>query len=124
MGANFLHQNGPCRTIFGFDLRFRHVVDNESLLRKARDQFERGRQLFGIDENVVGEIELTQTRDSPDEIFANQEAIVWFVLDDVTESAQLPKLREKLHALRSLRRTQINPANDSGDARILFGELQ
>ena len=89
---HLLHERGPSRAIPELDRGLRQMVDDKWLLWKASDQVQRGGQLPGIDENVVGKAELAEVGDAADEIIAHQKTVIRLVLRNVAESAKLVEL--------------------------------
>jgi hypothetical protein len=100
------------------------MVDDKALFGKARNEFEGRMQLFRINENVIAEAEMAQASNAAEEILTDKETVVGLGLGDVAEAAELFKLRKEMHSLGDLRRAEVDPADDPGDARMALGELQ
>src|SRR5580693_4479554 len=100
------------------------MVQNKSLLREARDKLNRGRQLLRINKNLVNETKLAQQSNSTRKISAHKKLVVRLPLRDMPESSQFFVLGEESQSFLDTRRTQVNPADNSGDAFILLRHVE
>ncbi len=89
------------------------MVENECLIRNIRHEFDGGRKLPWIDENVVVEAELGQQINASEELITKHKSIVGFSLKDVAKSAELVELTEIREAVCDVRRHEIDPAHDA-----------
>src|ERR1700756_3865410 len=84
----------PRCSLLRFEIGLGQVIYHKALLRKPGYQVDRGGQLSGINQNVVGKAELPQLRNTAKEIVPNKEAVVELVLRNVAKSAKLFELRK------------------------------
>lgn len=115
---------GPGFEALGFYFRLGEMVEDEALAGKAGSEFDGGGELAGIDEDVKGEAKLMEKGDAAKKIGAKEKAIVGFGLRDVAEAAELRLARKMVQPFFDARGLEIHPADDSGDAFVLRGELQ
>ena len=91
------------------------MIQHERLFGKSLHQLDRRRQLFRINQYVVGQFELFQAADAAQEVLAQYEVVGRFVLDDMPHAHEFPVLREFGELFLDPFRTQIDPADDAFD---------
>src|SRR6201993_2289962 len=99
------------------------MVQDKTLPWKPAHKLRCRGKMLGVNKNVVGEPELLQHGNAAQEIRLQQE-IVPLALNNVPNSNQFFPASKRFQVLPQLRRTQIRPANDSEDERIVFGQFQ
>lgn len=108
----------------GGDGRFGDVVEDEGLVGEFLDELNGSGELFGENENVVGEVELFQFRDAAEDVGAHVEAVVWFVLGDVADADEFGMFGEGGEVLFDVVGAEIDPADDAFDEFVLVGEFE
>ena len=100
------------------------MIDYESLPGKLIHQPNRCRQLPRVNENVITEIEFPQAGDSKYEGFSQHELIIGFGLDNMPQSAQLLKSREKVQSFGKFFSRDVEPAYYAHDSVVLLRQFQ
>ncbi len=68
------------------DRRLGHVIEHEALPREACDKLGRYRKMFGVNQNVIGQIELFESGNASQKIWLQKEAIVGLALHDMANA--------------------------------------
>src|SRR5450759_2491388 len=79
--------------------------------------------MLGVNQNVVGEVELFQRGNASKEFWLQQEA-VRFALYDVANPDQLGISRKGCQLRLDLRRQQVDPADDTQNERRIPGQIE
>jgi len=80
--------------------------------------------MFYVKKQIVGNFVLFQNAKPAHHVVANDEFIVWFVLDDVTDTYELGVVLEFFDLRFAIGTCQINPADDAGNPIIGFRQTQ
>jgi hypothetical protein len=98
------------------------MIDGEWLPRIRPNQLDRCREMLWTDQDVVGEIELSQAGNTAAEIRPQHEPLIGLGLNNMAESAQPFELPEISEALGDVWRPQIDPAHHSQDGGMVLGQ--
>src|SRR6266403_1658117 len=112
-GGKFADGCGPRVESAGRNVWFRNMIENEFLVGDICYEFDRGRKLPRVDENVVREIELGQQINASEKVITKHEAIIRFSLNDVAKSAECFELTKIRKSFSDIRRHEIDPAHDT-----------
>ena len=84
----------------GADVRLRQMIQYERLAVELRHEIGRDREMPRVDQDVVRQAEVAESRDPAAEVGAKQEAIVGLGLHDVTNADELRMRRHPLELPR------------------------
>src|SRR5580700_9209791 len=74
---------GPGIEFAVFDGRLGQMIEDEALAGEALDKFSSDGKMFGVNQNVIGEIELLERGNAAEKLWPQKEAIIGLALRDV-----------------------------------------
>src|ERR1700748_3828013 len=107
------HVGAPGLQFPGRDGWLRAVVEDEGLIGVHIHKLQRLRQVARADQDVVDESGVAERANAAIECRAENELIVWLILDDVAQTFQPCALTKGCERLWQLRRLDGGPANDA-----------
>ena len=93
------------------------VINYEALARELLHELDSYGQMLAIDQEVVGKVKLLQNRNSSQEVRPQQESVVRFALNNVTNTDQLRIANQGFQLRPDIGSLQIKPADDSYKGR-------
>src|SRR5260370_41045654 len=99
------------------------MVQEKALPGKPLYELRSYRKISGVNEDVVGKIEVLQHRNTAQKIWLKQE-IIRLALDNAANPDEFWISCKRLQLRAQTRRDQINPAHDSENEGNLRGEIQ
>src|SRR5687768_4772569 len=100
------------------------MIENEALSRESRYQLSCDTKMFGINQEVVGQIASFQQGNPAEERRTQHELVVQLGLHDMPHTDELWSVDEWLELFRGVRSLQIDPANDARNERVLGGHVE
>jgi hypothetical protein len=100
------------------------VIENKRLLGKLPHEFDRSGKLPRKNQQVVRQLKGAQAAEPAQDIGTQEERIIGFVLDDVAYADKPGMSREPFECDINVRVAEVDPADDTADARIGIGEAK